>query len=93
MAIVRHVFVRCMDGHYFLVSDNPHCPLDGSLSEAAEDIMRLLPTMGEGLTLAALTRVVGPAFVQDDVLIAELPDTVAPPWLLRPWFEGDQHAR
>ena len=91
--IVRYVFVRGMDGHYFLVSDNPHCPLDGSYSEAAANITRLLPTVGEGVTLAALARVGDPAFPQDDVLVAELPDTVAPPWLLRPWFEGDRHAR
>jgi hypothetical protein len=91
--VVRHVFVRCMDGHYFLVADNAFCPIDGAYSESAEHIVRLLPTIGDGVTLAALARAGGPAFRQDDVLVAELPDTVAPPWLLRPWFEGDRDAR
>lgn len=80
-----------MDGHYFLVNDNPHCPLDGSRSKAAEDIARLLDTIGEPVTLAALARAGVPALVQNYVLVAELPDTVAPPWLLQPWFEGDRH--
>jgi hypothetical protein len=62
-------------------------------SEAAEHIVRLLSTIGDGVTLAVLARTGGPAFRQDDVLVAELPDTVAPPWLLRPWFEGDRDAR
>jgi len=50
-------------------------PPYGSLSATAEDVVRLLPTIGDGVTLAAL------------------PDTVAPPWLLRPWFEGDRDVR
>jgi len=32
---MQHVFVRCMDGCSFPVSDNPCCPLDGSRSDAS----------------------------------------------------------
>jgi DNA invertase Pin-like site-specific DNA recombinase len=49
--------------------------------------------VGRNTVRRALARGVGPALLQDDVLIAELPDTVAPPWLLRPWFEGDRDVR
>lgn len=90
---MRYVFVRCLDGHYFLASANPTCPLDGSFSDVAEDVARLLPTISEPMTVAALARAGLPELLQGEVLVAELPDAVAPPWLLRPLFEGDKHAR
>jgi hypothetical protein len=82
-----------MDGHYFLAGADLCCPLDGAYSEAAEDVARPLPTIGEPVTLAALARAGLPEILQGKVLVAELPDAVAPPWLLRPWFEGDQQPK
>jgi hypothetical protein len=89
---VRHVFVLCTGDHYFLVNDSPFCPLDGASSQVSESVARLLSGGAEDVTLAALARVSGPAVRRGDVLVAELPDGVAPPWLLQPRF-GDLRRR
>ncbi|GGM69363.1 hypothetical protein GCM10007977_083850 [Dactylosporangium sucinum] len=68
-------------------------PLDGSYPEVADAVAGHLRTVNEEVTLAALGRTGLPAAPLDDVLVLELPNSVAPPWLLRPWFDGDQQAR
>jgi hypothetical protein len=77
-----------MDGHYFLLADSPFCPLDGSAAAAAAQVLAKLPAVGQQLSLGALADNGVPTEVLVDVLIVELPDDEAVPWLLRPWHTG-----
>ncbi len=52
---MQYAYVRCMDGHYYLLTDNPRCPLDGSLTRAAEQVLPMLGAIAGRLSLP-LTR-------------------------------------
>ncbi len=81
-----------MDGHYYLLTDNPCCPLDGSLSAAAEQVLPALGQVGDRLSLDALAEAAIPDDTLAAVLVAEMPDAEPVPWLLRPWLEGNREA-
>lgn len=89
---MRHAYVRCMDGHYYLLTDNPNCPLDGSLTPAAERVFPMLVATADRLSLDALAQAGVPDDTLAAVLIVEIPDAEPIPWLLRPWLEGHREA-
>jgi len=79
-----------MDGHYFLLADSPHCPIDGSLAPAATQVLDKLPAVGQQLSLGALAENGVPTETLADVLVIELLDDEAVPLLLRPWHTGER---
>jgi hypothetical protein len=82
-----------MDQHYYLVTHNPSCPLDGSRAAAAEQVVSALPHVAEPLNLTALAEAGVTPEALADTIVVELPDGEPPPGLLRPWFEGEHEAR
>ncbi len=89
---MRYAYVRCMDGHYYLLTDNPRCPLDGSLTRAAEQVLPMLGAIAGRLSLDALAEAGVPHDALAAVLVAEMPDPQPVPWLLRPWLDGHREA-
>jgi hypothetical protein len=80
---VHSAYARCMDGHYFLVIDSAHCPLDGSPSDAAAAILRS-GLSGARLTLDALASAGMTATDLRAILIMEQADGGDPAEILEP---------
>jgi hypothetical protein len=82
-----------MDQHYYPLRDNPNCPLDGSRSVAADEVLPILPRLAGSLSLPALAEAGVTLDALADTVVLELPDAEPVPWLLRPWYEGEREAR
>lgn len=85
--------MQCMDGHYYVLQDNPACPLDGSTLRGEEQVLACVQAGAErAISLVALREAGVPQEVLARVLVVEVPDTAPQPFLLRPWYEGHAEA-
>jgi hypothetical protein len=76
-----------------VLTDNPNCPLDGSLTPAAEQVLPMLAENPDRPSLDALVQAGVPDDTLAAVLIVEIPDVQPVPWLLRPWLQGHREGR
>ena len=81
---MRAVYVRCMDGHYFVMRTSPHCPQDGSAANVADAVLAALALVKGELTVSALLDAGLPADACQEVLVVEAADGASLPELLRP---------
>jgi len=70
---MRNVYARCMDGHFYLVNDSAHCPIDGSPADAATAVIESGDIRAD-VTLGTLLEAGVAARLLVDVMIVERPD-------------------